>query len=108
MFVTTGAIEKLSHGSADDRSFASNAESFKQIARRKLETAERFDHERTGLSRHTTDQHLGALDGRSGQIQWKADPPVGGTTPLRLSRTTSLRRPRHKPEWLGLLVIEVT
>jgi hypothetical protein len=36
VFVTTGAIEKVSHGSADDRSFAATAKSFEEIARRKL------------------------------------------------------------------------
>ena len=37
VFVTTGAIEKVSHVSADDRSFAAAATAFEEIARRKLE-----------------------------------------------------------------------
>ncbi len=36
VFVTTGAIEKLSRGPADDLSFTSTATAFEEIARKKL------------------------------------------------------------------------
>ena len=36
VFVTTGAIENLSHAPADDLSFTSTATAFEEIARKKL------------------------------------------------------------------------